>query len=334
MSNILLAKRVLADGVIDASYGEPYIVKDILLNTFSLQKDFNLTYDELSYPNTTGYPPLVSFLEDKYKAPVVITHGAKQALSGVFYALSKLEKPNMYLPAPYWALIPPLATIHGINATQAFPYESICCVAPNNPDGICPSLEDLKVDAGFCSHNKIPFIHDAAYYSHVYLPESHELDVIGDVQVYSISKSTGLSGLRLGYAVCKNPEFYHYIQEYVEIMTVGVSILPQILLHDLFVKMKNYPELTKKFERDSFGALLKSKQIIKQINPKIIEVGDIESANGMFGWFKLGPKADLEKAKVHVVPGELFGVPGFIRMNLAFKEEIMQEIVSRINNVI
>jgi bifunctional pyridoxal-dependent enzyme with beta-cystathionase and maltose regulon repressor activities len=45
----------------------------------------------------------------------------------------------------------------------------------------------------------------------------------------------------------------------------------------------------------------------------------------------LGPKADLEKAKVHVVPGELFGVPGFIRMNLAFKEEIMQEILNRIN---
>ena len=70
MTNILLARHKLPSDWLDASYGEPYVVKDILLNTFDLQKEFSYTYDELSYPTSTGYPPLVSLLEDKHQAPV------------------------------------------------------------------------------------------------------------------------------------------------------------------------------------------------------------------------------------------------------------------------
>ncbi len=335
MNNILLAKTDLLPGVIDASYGEPYVVKDILLNTFDLQKEFICTYDELSYPTSTGYPPLVSLLEDKHQAPVVITHGAKQALGATFYALSKLGKFNMYLPAPYWGLIPPIANIHGINCFQSFKpdveYDSYCCVAPNNPDGSCPTLKELKNLELTAEYENVPLIHDAAYYSHVYLPENYKLEVIGDVQIFSVSKLTGLSGLRLGYAVCKNPEFYQMIQEYVEIMTVGVSILPQILFYDLLLKMKRYPSNTEAFERKSNLALFKAKKIIKQVNPDILDVGDVENTNGMFGWFKLGPKADFDKAKIKIVDGSLFGVPGFIRMNLAFDENKMQEIVQKLN---
>jgi len=336
MHNILLAKADLLPGVIDASYGEPYVVKDILLNTFDLQKEYNWTYDELSYPTSTGYPPLVSLLEDKHQAPVVITHGAKQALGAAFYALSKLNKFDMYLPRPYWALIPPIAEIHNINclASDFNGYDSYCCVAPNNPDGSCPTSDDLKKLEIIMEYKKNVLIHDAAYYSHVYLPENYKLDVIGDVQIYSISKLTGLSGLRLGYAVCKNPEFYRMIQEYVEIMTVGVSVLPQILLYDLLLKMKRYPEDTKAFENKSNLALRNSKKIIKQVNSDILEVGDLENNNGMFGWFKLGPKADFNKAKIKVVDGSLFGSPGFIRMNIAFDENKMQEIVQKLNNSI
>jgi aspartate/methionine/tyrosine aminotransferase len=337
MTNILLARDSLPPGWIDASYGEAYVVKDILLNTFDLQEKFNCTYGELSYPTSAGHPSLVSFLENKYQAPVVITHGAKQALGGVFYALSKLGKFNMYLPAPYWALIPPIANMYGINCVPSedgAEYDSYCCVAPNNPDGNCPTIEELKYLELIAKNKGVPFIHDAAYYNHVYLPDNYKLEVIGDVQIYSVSKLTGLSGLRLGYAVCNNPIFYQLIQEYVEITTVGVSILPQIMFHDLLLKMAANPSKTEFFERNAKLALLKSKNIIKQVNPDIFDTRDIEGTNGMFGWFKLGPKANFDKAKIKVVDGSLFGKPGYIRMNLAFNENKMQKIVRKLNNSI
>ena len=55
-------------------------------------------------------------------------------------------------------------------------------------------------------------------------------------------------------------------------------------------------------------------------------------ANSMFGWFKAGPKLDNVKAKVHILPGELFGQPGMMRMNIAQDPEVIREAVTRLNN--
>jgi bifunctional pyridoxal-dependent enzyme with beta-cystathionase and maltose regulon repressor activities len=53
----------------------------------------------------------------------------------------------------------------------------------------------------------------------------------------------------------------------------------------------------------------------------------------MFGWFKVGPKADFTKSKINFIDGALFGVPGMVRMNLAFSSDKMEEIVKRLNSV-
>jgi bifunctional pyridoxal-dependent enzyme with beta-cystathionase and maltose regulon repressor activities len=50
----------------------------------------------------------------------------------------------------------------------------------------------------------------------------------------------------------------------------------------------------------------------------------------MFGWFKTGPKFNSEKSKINFIDGGLFGIPGMIRMNLAFNHERMQEITNRL----
>ena len=66
------------------------------------------------YPYPQGYKPLVELLEFKHQAKVVITNGAKQALGAVFYALKKMGMCYCQEKSPYWALIPPLAAMHGI----------------------------------------------------------------------------------------------------------------------------------------------------------------------------------------------------------------------------
>lgn len=342
MSDILLAKPKLPPDWIDVSVGEPYLVRDNLIKIFQVEEELktaHLKVEDLIYPAPTGYQPLVRHLEEKHRAPVIITNGAKQALGAVFYALKKKGWNYCGMKSPYWALIPPLATMHGVDMIQnGGPHEDdgspFLLLSPNNPDGHCESPEELvRLSKKFKEAN-LPLIHDAAYYTHIYLPPTHTLPPVGDVQIYSISKMLGFSGLRLGYAVCPNPEFYKLIQEYMEAMTVGVSIASQTWIYDLLDRrMRSFPTLVEKFEAVSSMDLEANKKLCLQIDPEILEVpADLPSNPGMFGWFKTGPKFNPAKSKINLIDGALFGTPGMIRMNLAFSSERMQEIVKRLNS--
>ena len=354
MSDILLAKPNLPSDWIDVSVGEPHIVREHLLNVFELNREVPNIPHMYEYPSPQGYKPLVQLLEEKYRAPVIVTNGAKQAIGACFYALKQLRKEQVGMKLPYWALIPPLAEMHGLKCSFTEPdlkftlpnaqpdckelrlpeyHDSYLLLAPNNPCGSCASAEDLVKTAKAYKEKNIPFIHDAAYYTHIYLPESHALPVVGDAQIFSVSKMLGLSGLRLGWVVCPNKEFYKLILQYMEDMTVGASIVSQTLLHQLMNRMHGYPTLVEKFQGLSALSLAESKKIIQKVDPEILEVSpEVEKIPGMFGWFKVGPKANFEKAKINFIDGALFGVPGMVRINLAFDKNQMQEIVDRLNS--
>ncbi len=337
MSEILLAKPKLPEGWIDVSVGEAHTVRKRLLEVFpdatDLSNGFPVVDRMHEYPLPTGYQPLVEFLQHKHGAPVIITNGAKQALGASFYSLKRMGRGVLVMRTPYWALIPPLAKMHGIECVDLHKdrWDGCLSLSPNNPDGF---VEDLGVLHRECRRQNIPLIHDAAYYTHSYLPPYFDLPAHGDVQIFSISKMLGLSGLRLGYAVCPNPEFYRYMQEYMEAMTVGVSALPQIFLDGLLRTMDNQPRLTHYFEGLAFEELRANKKMMAQVDPEVLEVpADYYRTPGMFGWFKVGPKCDLTKARINAIDGALFGVPGMIRMNLAFDHKQMTEIVERLNSV-
>jgi len=350
MSDILLCKPKLPPDWIDVSVGEPHLVKDNLIKVFDLEEEFkigHITKSDLAYPHPTGYPPLVKHLEDKHGAPVIITNGAKQALGACFYALRQMNYEYVDMMHPYWALIPPLVKMHGLEPVSSEINTTEICMpdpttgdpylllAPNNPDGSCASPQQLKEWHKSYKNYDVPFIHDAAYYTHIYLPETHTLPPIGDVQIYSISKMLGLSGLRLGYVVCHNIQYYKLIQEYVEAMTVGVSTSSQSLLFDILDRrMRSYPTLVSKFESMCALELENNKKLCLNIDPEILEVPtNFPETYGMFGWFKVGPKADFIKSKINIIDGALFGMPGMVRMNLAFHSDIMEDIVKRLNSV-
>lgn len=337
MSEVLLAKPILPDGFIDVSVGEPHVVRDTLLKVFDLSLwELPKATHMYEYPDPHGYKPLVQLLEDKHKAPVIITNGAKQALGACFYALGKMGKGHLGMRKPYWALIPPLMDMHNLYDDE-HPYDqwdeckrdSYLALCPNNPDGY---VGDLKAEADEMMAQGITYIHDAAYYSRTYLPAKYPMHQVGDLQIYSISKMLGLSGLRIGYAVCPNKEFYKWIMHYMEAMTVGVSIVSQMFTYDILNRMAGYPTLTESFENQAAMALEESKRIITQVSPEVLEVGDVVNTAGMFGFFKTGPKFDAVKSKLNFIDGALFGVPGMVRMNLAFDAKTMQEIVKRLNN--
>jgi aspartate/methionine/tyrosine aminotransferase len=342
MSDILLAKPILPPDWIDVSVGEPHLVRDNLIKVFQLEEELKIGHlkaDSLVYPAPTGYQPLVRHLEEKHKAPVIITNGAKQALGAVFYALKKMGWNYCGEKSPHWALVPPLAEMHGIemihaNGPHVDDGSPFLLLSPNNPDGHCETPEQLQELSKQFKEKNLPLIHDAAYYTHIYLDSTHTLPAIGDVQIYSISKMLGLSGLRIGYAVCPNPQFYKLMQQYIEAMTVGVSISSQTWLYDLLDRrMRSFPTLVERFEGISGMDLARNKQLCLGIDPEVLEVpANLAKNPGMFGWFKVGPQANFSKSKINFIDGALFGVPGMVRMNLAFDEATMKEIVNRLNS--
>jgi aspartate/methionine/tyrosine aminotransferase len=324
----VLEKHNLPGDYIDLAVGEATIVKDVLLSMF----DVSYKVDDFAYQSPAGYRPLVAFLEDKHNAPVVMCAGAKQALCASFYALKQMGKSSIHMRTPYWALLPQIIEMYGLNWNRK-DYDSILIVNPNNPDNYVQDIHTADFVLARCAEKDIPVIHDAVYYNRVYM-QDHPLKPFGNVQLFSFSKYLGLSGLRIGYAVCYDNKFYPKIKEYVEATTVGVSVASQQLIYSLLCTMKKDKEKTKEFEDRCKSLLIKNKVILKSIRQDVLEVSsNIEDEPGMFAWLKVGPKCDFEKARIHTVDGKLFGVNGMVRLNLGLPAEIMTEAVERLNSL-
>lgn len=335
MSNVLLALPDLPDGTKDLTVGEPYLIRENLLSMIDMQHCMpNLSDKDFAYLSPTGNKELVSYLEERHQAPVVITSGAKQALGATFYALKKMGRSYIKMLDPYWALIPPLAKMHGLIAHPSDPFLALndkgayLLIAPNNPDG---SIDDLDLIDKHFKLTNIPLIHDGAYYTYSYINRSVPLKQIGDVQIFSMSKMLGLSSLRVGYAVCHNQEMYKHILDYMEQMTVGVSNVSQLFLLNIFESLESKQI---EFEDKCFNDLKENKRLVKTINSNILEVPDnIEDVAGMFLWAKCKDFGAFKKAKLHIISGEPFGDKDYVRINLGFRNEDMKDIVQRINSI-
>lgn len=329
MSNLKLAKTKLAPGVIDVAIGEPYIVREALLDTIDLPH--GLEYD-FTYPCSGGYEPLVEVLEKRHQGRVVITNGAKQALSAVFAIMSQNSIEEYHLRSPYWTLIPPLSQLYKVYGMD-FPNEASAAlsVIPNNPDGYLPSKEELVEYDAALKENNIFHVHDAVYYNNIYTSPDYEKFTFGDCQIYSFAKLWGLSGLRVGYIVTQDEHLHDQLRDYVEATTSGVSVVAQEFALDIYKSLLGTKE--EFFMEKARKVLVSNRLKAKDINPEVLLPGNIETQAGMFLWAKKGPMLDLDKAQINAIDGEHFGAPGFIRMNLGIEPEVMDEVVRRLNEL-
>ena len=327
---------------IDLRVGEARVIRDITCKLFDLdQITAQSALSDWEY-HSNGYRPLVQCLEQKHEAPIIITNGANHALHACMYALRALHCQNMGIRIPYWSRIPEIARLIGINYTPFqgalvssadLGIDSLLLTLPNNPDGFIPSSEILHNGLEALRNAKIPVIHDAVYYTRSYLPVDYPILSIGDAQIFSASKSYGLSSLRVGYIVVYNKELLKPLQEFVEISTVGVSILSQKLFLHILTREMQLPFLRDNFVKSTREELNRTKNIFKKADSNKVELPvDFDKSGGMFAWVK-PKKIDLfEKIKVDVLHGNMFGMPGYVRINLAAGADLITEVVKRINN--
>ncbi|KAI3726982.1 hypothetical protein L1987_66789 [Smallanthus sonchifolius] len=156
---------------------------------------------------------------------IVVGTGSSQLYQAALYALSPPNGSgpmNVVSAAPFYSSYPLMTDYlkSGLHkwAGDAYkfnkeqPYIELV-TSPNNPDGFTRQ-DVVKGDKGI-------LIHDLAYYWPQYTPIL--LPAVYDIMLFTVSKSTGHAGSRIGWAVVKDREIAKKMTTFIEINTIGVS---------------------------------------------------------------------------------------------------------------
>ncbi|XAR50218.1 L-tryptophan--pyruvate aminotransferase [Bertholletia excelsa] len=164
---------------------------------------------------------------DRY---IVVGTGSSQLFHAAIYALcppDASEPMSVVSAAPYYSSYPLMTDFlksglfewggdaHKFNEDR--PYIELV-TSPNNPDG---STRQAVVN-----RKQGILIHDLAYYWPQYTPISSPAD--HDLMLFTVSKSTGHAGTRIGWALVKDPEVAKKMTKFIELNTIGVSKDSQI----------------------------------------------------------------------------------------------------------
>lgn len=339
-----LIRRTLAPGTIDLTFGEAHVIARALrlAHPPRLFELGDLT--DCTYQPPAGWAPLVGLLERRTGQRAVVTCGAKQALCAVFYALKKRGFAGVTMRTPYWSQL--WSVIHASRLRPVFiarPLQRYAhlVVSPNNPDGHVTSRSQFAELRDRCDALNVPLVHDAAYDHEVYrgLEEGWLDGGRPHVSIYSGSKATGMSGLRIGYMTV-DPRFdwlYDSALEYVEMTSVGVSLPAQWFLHELLVAEEGQDgEKTsdhRVFTSLGHHELVAAREELTKVDVDVLEASHVTATPGMFAWCRTGPRFDAAAARVAVAPGKAFGSAEHVRLNLAVGATVIREAVERLNAV-
>lgn len=333
MSDIKLQKIILPPDFIDLSFGEPKIIAEACMRNINFAgSSFAMpdlsSLSQYEYQPAQGNLKLISLLENKYNARVVVTNGAKHGLAAVFHVLKKHGYNDIYYDVPYYPANPSLTENEGLERNPSIDNADVLLLtSPNNPDGRVYTNEYMN-----SLMNSKYVIHDGAYGTPIYMPNGYVPEKVGHIQIYSMSKMYGLSGLRIGYVVCHDERFFQDIVNYVETTTAGVSTASQEIAYNIEKHFLDNPDRLSIFEQESRDAIEKNRQLLTLLDPDVLALVKCES-NSMFGWFKKGPKLDYMKAKVYMLDGSIFGDNTMIRMNVAVPYDTLKEAIDRLNKV-
>ncbi|XP_019463890.1 PREDICTED: tryptophan aminotransferase-related protein 2-like [Lupinus angustifolius] len=156
---------------------------------------------------------------------IVVGTGSSQLILAAFYALSPPDAPepiNVLSASPYYSSYPSMTDFQKSGLykwggdAKSFdkdgPYIELV-TSPNNPDGHTRQPVVNRSDG--------ILIHDLAYYWPHYTPISTTSD--HDITLFTVSKSTGHAGMRIGWALVKDQEVAKGMTKFIELNTIGVS---------------------------------------------------------------------------------------------------------------
>jgi aspartate aminotransferase len=297
---------------------------------------------------------------------VVVTNGGKHALFDVFLSLID-PGDEVLVPAPYWVSYPAQVQLAG-GTTVAVPTDkstgfrtsveqleslrtertkALVFVSPSNPTGAVYPREEIAAIGAWAAEHGIWVITDEIYEHLVYgeatmaslpvvAPEAADRTIV----VNGVAKTYAMTGWRVGWAIAPE-EIAKGMAKLQSQMTSNVANVAQAAaVEALTGDQQAVADMRGAFDRRRRLAVDRLTAI------EGVEVVEPEGAfyvfpsfEGVLGRELGGRKVDttleladvlLDEAKVAVVPGEAFGLPGYARLSYALGDDDLAEGIDRI----
>ncbi|KAF6136972.1 hypothetical protein GIB67_030736 [Kingdonia uniflora] len=293
--------------------------------------------------------------EDRY---IVVGTGSTQLFQAALYALSPpdaTEPINVVSASPYYSSYPSITDFlksslykwagDANSYSKEGPYIELV-TSPNNPDGY--TRQSVVNRRGGL------LIHDLAYHWPQYTPITSVAN--HDLMLFTVSKSTGHAGTRIGWALVKDKEVAKRMTKFIELNTIGVSKDSQLRAAKILKAVSDTCEI-KVDQADNFfefGRREMSKrwellrEAVKQSGmfslPEFTSdtcnhSGKITEPHPAFAWLKCeGEIEDCESfLRGHNIltrNGKHFGMDSkYVRVSMLDREATFNQFVKRLSNM-
>ena len=318
----------------------------------------------IKYTPSSGTPALkqavLKYTKQHYAHEFEISHvlicaGAKQALFNFLLAAVEMGD-EVVFPAPFWVSYPEMIKLAGgtpvvVKPTQGLRVsaeqiiqavtprtKAIILNSPCNPAGHILDAAFIKQLVEFAEEKKIFLVMDDIYHQLVFdgaktpNPCAYAKDFSNLVIINGVSKLYGLTGLRIGWAVCANKELIAAMgrmqaqstscnSDLGECAATAVLNGPQDCVKDLCAVLENNRNI-----------LLEELAKIPHIHVEKPQATFYSFVD--FSYYNKDSNALaaylLEKVLVAVVPGAAFGAEGYLRISFCADKTAIVEGVRRI----
>ncbi|KAF5071653.1 Aspartate aminotransferase [anaerobic digester metagenome] len=303
-------------------------------------------------------------------AQILVSTGAKQSLANAMLALVD-DGDEVLMAVPYWVSYPELVKLAGgvpvyLNGSPDNQYKMtpelieqhitprskiLIINSPNNPSGTIYSREELAAIAQVCKAHNLIIISDEIYEKLIYGGIRHEsiAAVSQDafdrtIVVNGVSKAYAMTGWRIGYLAGPTGLVKQMSSIQSHMTSNPCSIAQYASLEAIAGDQSFVAEMKEEFEarRDLLVSLIEEIPEVTCIKPEgaFYVMMDIHQ---LFGRTYKGTLISnamdfsdqlLSDQLVAVVPGEGFGIEGFIRLSYATSKENIRKGMTRVRDFI
>ena len=351
--------------IISLSLGEPdFDTPDFIKSSGKIGIDENYSH----YMPVPGYLDLRQAISEKFKRDnnlsyqpneIIISTGAKQSIANIVLAIVN-QGDDVIIPAPYWVsyadlvkfiggnIISPQAGLNqGFKITPAQLEDSITkktklmiFSSPNNPSGAMYSKEELKSLVNVLKKYPEVWIISDEIYEYISYGEKHVSMASFEgmkhrvATVNGLSKGFAMTGWRIGFMGA--PETLVKACEKIQSQfTSGASSIAQrAAISAVLAGPEKVSYMVDDFtiRRKILGDILKRAKYLNFIEPDGAFYLFVDASNYLNKTYKTA--LDLCMAildgGVASVPGEAFGLDGYIRFSYATSEENLKKAGERI----
>lgn len=341
--------------ILDLAVGEPHFPPP--------PEVIRATADALSaghtrYGPVAGLPELRSAIAEQFEGcgpeNILVTNGAKQALFALFQVICQ-PGDEVILSAPCWVSFAEQIRLAGgepvlvssqaggmdpsaVSAAVSDRTVALLVNSPSNPTGAVADRKAWETLAGLARERDLLLISDEAYADFVFtdpgLDGAWDLAEIRDrlIVIRSFSKSFGMTGFRVGYAVA-SPELIRELAKHQSHATGNVCTFAQYGA----LAALSLPSDVVTARRDAL------RKLGQEAHARLSRWFAVSPPEGAFYLFpdiserlRPGETAEdfagdlLEQTGVALTPGEAFGGPGHLRISFAATREVLERGLSRL----